>query len=190
MKGMRRMEHLLDRLAQEQDTVVSNLRLVMYYRHNTILSMIYNMGTGILRAGGDSRRPMYFLITAAFVNIVLDLLFVAVFHWGVLGAAIGTAAATGTGMLVMNRYFRRRVGLNTPRFWLRIRHLLPAMILPGALAIVIAVFLYPTGYFQIAGIACIFVAVYGVSMWLFGLDRYERHLITDPLQKIVRRFKK
>lgn len=90
MKGMRRMEHLLDRLAQEQDTVVSNLRLVMYYRHNTILSMIYNMGTGILRAVGDSRRPMYFLITAAFVNIVLDLLFVAVFHWGVLGAALAT----------------------------------------------------------------------------------------------------
>lgn len=39
-KGMRQTEHLLDRLAREQDTVVSNLRLVMYYRHNTILKLI------------------------------------------------------------------------------------------------------------------------------------------------------
>lgn len=40
MKGMRRTEHLLDRLAQEQDTVVSNLRLVTYYRHNAILKLL------------------------------------------------------------------------------------------------------------------------------------------------------
>lgn len=67
----------------------STLYLRVYFA-GMIPSMIYNMGTGILRAVGDSRRPMYFLITAAFVNIVLDLLFVAVFHWGVLGAALAT----------------------------------------------------------------------------------------------------
>lgn len=146
------------------------------------------LGYDIVRAKNMHKFSSLVSLAIALANAVLSI--PLCMQWGVLGAAIGTAAATGTGMLVMNRYFRRRVGLNTPRFWLRIRHLLPAMILPGALAIVIAVFLYPTGYFQIAGIACIFVAVYGVSMWLFGLDRYERHLITDPLQKIVRRFKK
>ena len=67
----------------------STLYLRVYFA-GMIPSMIYNMGTGILRAVGDSRRPMYFLITAAFVNIVLDLVFVAVFHWGVLGAALAT----------------------------------------------------------------------------------------------------
>ena len=146
------------------------------------------LGYDIVRAKNMHKFSSLVSLAIALANAVLSI--PLCMQWGVLGAAIGTAAATGTGMLVMNRYFHRRVGLNTPRFWLRIRHLLPAMILPGALAIVIAVFLYPSGYFQIAGIACIFVAVYGVSMWLFGLDRYERHLITDPLQKIVRRFKK
>ena len=38
---MRRTEHLLDKLAREQDTVVSNLRLVTYYRHNTILQLLW-----------------------------------------------------------------------------------------------------------------------------------------------------
>ena len=52
--------------------------------------MLYNLGSGILRAVGDSRRPLYFLIFSAAVNTGLDLLFVAVFHWGIAGAAIAT----------------------------------------------------------------------------------------------------
>ena len=55
--------------------------------------MLYNLGSGILRAVGDSRRPLYFLIFSAAVNTVLDLLFVAVFHWGIAGAAIATVIA-------------------------------------------------------------------------------------------------
>lgn len=55
-----------------------------------IPQFIYNMGTNILRAVGDSKRPLYFLIIASVVNIVLDVLFVAGFHWGVAGAAIAT----------------------------------------------------------------------------------------------------
>ncbi len=53
-------------------------------------NLIYNIGSGILRAIGDSKRPLYFLIVSCFVNIVLDLLFVVVFHMGVAGAAWAT----------------------------------------------------------------------------------------------------
>ncbi|MDD6032444.1 MAG: MATE family efflux transporter, partial [Oscillospiraceae bacterium] len=52
--------------------------------------MIYNMGAGILRAVGDSRRPLYFLIFSACTNTVLDLLFVAVLRWGIAGVAWAT----------------------------------------------------------------------------------------------------
>ena len=52
--------------------------------------MLYNMGTNILRAVGDSKRPVYFLVLASLVNIALDLLFVAVLGWGVAGAAAAT----------------------------------------------------------------------------------------------------
>ena len=48
------------------------------------------MGAGILRAIGDSKRPLYYLIICCFANIGLDLLFVAVFHMGVAGAALAT----------------------------------------------------------------------------------------------------
>ncbi|MEG2604864.1 MAG: MATE family efflux transporter [Clostridia bacterium] len=52
--------------------------------------LIYNMGSGILRAVGDSRHPLYFLCFSALTNIVLDLLFVVQFHWGVAGVAYAT----------------------------------------------------------------------------------------------------
>ena len=55
-----------------------------------IPNVIYNMGTGVLRAVGDSKRPLFFLIAASLCNIVLDLVLVLVFHMWVLGVAIAT----------------------------------------------------------------------------------------------------
>jgi putative MATE family efflux protein len=55
--------------------------------------MLYNMGAGILRAVGDSRRPLYFLIVSALTNTALDLVFVACFGWGIAGVAIATVIA-------------------------------------------------------------------------------------------------
>ena len=60
------------------------------YFSGAIASMVYNMGAGILRAMGDSKRPTLFLIVTCFVNIVADLFFVVVLKMGVAGAAIAT----------------------------------------------------------------------------------------------------
>ena len=55
-----------------------------------IASMIYNMGAGILRAMGDSKRPMIFLVITCFVNIFLDIFCIVVLKLGVAGAALAT----------------------------------------------------------------------------------------------------
>ena len=55
-----------------------------------IPNLIYNMGAGILRAVGDSKRPLYFLIGSCMVNILLDIILVAGLRMGVAGAAIAT----------------------------------------------------------------------------------------------------
>ncbi|MBQ9911000.1 MAG: MATE family efflux transporter [Lachnospiraceae bacterium] len=54
------------------------------------VAFLFHMGSGILRALGDSKRPLYYLIVCCFVNIALDLLFVALLKLGVVGAAIAT----------------------------------------------------------------------------------------------------
>ena len=63
--------------------------------------MIYNIGSGILRAVGDSKRPFYFLVVSAVLNTVLDLLFVLVFHMGVAGVALATIIAQGVSAVLV-----------------------------------------------------------------------------------------
>lgn len=63
--------------------------------------MIYNMGSGILRALGDSRRPFIFLVVSAVLNTVLDLVFVLVFKMGVDGVAWATIIAQGVSAVLV-----------------------------------------------------------------------------------------
>ena len=82
------MMRLMGTPAEILDTSAQYLRI---YFLGMIPQMLYNMGTNILRAIGDSKRPLYFLIAASLVNIALDILFIAGFGWGVTGAALATA---------------------------------------------------------------------------------------------------
>lgn len=60
------------------------------YFAGAIFSVVYNIGAGILRAVGDSKHPLIFLCISAVTNVVLNFLFIAIFDWGVAGAAIAT----------------------------------------------------------------------------------------------------
>lgn len=63
--------------------------------------LIYNMGSAILRAVGDSQRPLYFLVFSAIVNTVLDLVFVICFHMGVAGVAYATIIAQAASAVLV-----------------------------------------------------------------------------------------
>ena len=66
------------------------IRIIFF---GTIPNLIYNVGAGILRAIGDSRRPLYFLITSVVINIILDLFFIVQLELGISGAAWATIIA-------------------------------------------------------------------------------------------------
>lgn len=65
------------------------LYLRIYFAGGIGIAM-YNACMGIFQAVGDSKHPLYYLITAAILNTVLDILFVAVFNFGIAGAAVAT----------------------------------------------------------------------------------------------------
>lgn len=69
------------------------LLYIRIYFCGAVASMLYNMGAGILRAMGDSRKPTVFLVIACVVNIIMDILCVVVLKMGVAGAAIATVAS-------------------------------------------------------------------------------------------------
>ncbi len=67
----------------------------------------YNVGTGILRAVGDSIRPFCYLAVASVLNVVLDIVFVAIFHWGIAGVAWATVISQSiSALLVVARLVR------------------------------------------------------------------------------------
>lgn len=69
---------------------------VLYFRiffAGIASTVMYNIGSGIFRAVGDSKRPLYYLIISTIINVILDLIFIAVFKWGIAGAAIATVIA-------------------------------------------------------------------------------------------------
>lgn len=70
-------------------------------------NMIYNLLASVIRALGDSKTPFYFLVLASILNIILDLLFVIVFHMGVGGAALATAVAQTISIIVCVVYMKR-----------------------------------------------------------------------------------
>ena len=65
-----------------------------------VAQALYNYLASVLRALGDSKRPLYFLVIAAFLNIVLDLVFVISFGWGVAGVAVATLIAQGVSAVI------------------------------------------------------------------------------------------
>lgn len=72
------------------DVMGHSMIYLRIYFIGTVANLLYNMGAGILRAVGDSKRPLYFLIISCFINIALDLFFVAYLKIGVAGAALAT----------------------------------------------------------------------------------------------------
>lgn len=73
-----------------ESTMEQAIIYLRIYFLGIIGNLIYNMGAGILRAVGDSKRPLFFLIASCFTNIVLDIVLVVFFRMGVMGAAIAT----------------------------------------------------------------------------------------------------
>ena len=93
--GMLRLTKMPDNVMPEATTY-----LRIYFSGVTGL-LFYNMGSAILRSVGDSKRPFYFLVVAALLNTVLDLLFVIVFKMGVAGVAWATIIAQGCSAVLV-----------------------------------------------------------------------------------------
>ena len=90
-----------------QDSVIY-LRI---YFAGIIFVFLYNMGSSILRAVGDSKRPLYYLIACCLLNIILDVLFVVAFHMGVLGVAVATLISQAFSALLVTRKLLRSEGM-------------------------------------------------------------------------------
>ena len=93
------------------DVLPQSIAYFRFYFLGALFTVMYNIFVGILHALGDSKHPLYYLIISTLVNVVLDLLFVGVFRWGVGSAAMATTLSQGLSAVLCCIHL---MGLNGP----------------------------------------------------------------------------
>lgn len=93
---------LLTMMGTPVDVIDHSVLYMRIYFLGMPLQMLYNFGSSILKAVGDTKRPLYYLLLAGVINVLLNLLFVIVFHMGVAGVALATVLSqiVSTGLVV------------------------------------------------------------------------------------------
>lgn len=98
------------RMIQTPENIFADGALYLrIYIGGFVFLFLYNVATGMFNSLGDSKTPLYFLIGSSVGNIILDIIFVAVFHWGVAGVAWATFIAQGIACMLALITFRGRV---------------------------------------------------------------------------------
>ncbi len=103
------------------EVLPQSIEYFRYYFCGALFTVMYNIFVGILHAVGDSKHPLYYLIFSTFLNIALDMLFVAVLGFGVGSAAIATTLSQGVSALLCLLHMLRvdapyRVSMRKIRF--------------------------------------------------------------------------
>lgn len=110
----RPMMHMLN---TPDDVFDDGALYLMIYIAGFVFLFLYNISTGIFNSLGDSKTPLWFLIVSSIGNVLLDLLFVAVFKWGVAGVAWATFIAQGTACVLSMLVLKARLKtIETPQY--------------------------------------------------------------------------
>lgn len=86
---------LLELMGTPEDVINLSVLYMRIYFAGMPAFMFYNFGAALLRAVGDTKRPLYFLTLAGIINVIFNLIFVIVFHMGVAGVALATIISEG-----------------------------------------------------------------------------------------------
>lgn len=108
------MKPLLHVMRTPGDIFADAYAYIMVICAGIFAQMLYNLLASVLRAIGNSRVPLYFLVLSALLNIVLDMVFIIVFGMGAAGAAYATVAAQGVAGILCLVYIAKKV----PVLWL------------------------------------------------------------------------
>ena len=92
--------HILGWMGTDPEVLPDAIAYFRYYFMGILSVVLYNACKSIMNALGDSRRPLYYLLLSSLTNIVLDVLFIGVFHWGVWSAAFATTISQTISMVL------------------------------------------------------------------------------------------
>ena len=109
------MPRLLAMMNTPEDIFDDALKYINIICGGTIAIMFYNLFAAFLRAIGNSKMPLFFLVFASVLNVFLDLLFIIVFRMGVSGAALATVLAQGISAFLCAVYIYAKIEVLRPK---------------------------------------------------------------------------
>lgn len=145
--------------------------------------LIQTLGVEIQRAKNKHRVRSVVYAGIALVNICISVVFIK--RWGCVGAVAGTTISLVAGeILFMNWYYHKKIGLDILAFWKEIGKLLPAVGLVCLFGVAYTHFVQVSGWAMLLLSVVVYTVVYGVIMWLAGLNTYEKQLVGNILRKL------
>ncbi len=147
------------------------------------IPLIQNLGIEIQRARNMHRFRSWVYLFIALGNIAITIPLVK--YYGGIGAALGTALALVIGnIFIMNWYYHARVKLNMFFFWKQISRTFPGLIIPFIAGVLMVMYLDLFNFKQFLISGLLYVLVFACSMWLLGMNPYEKELVRKPLLRI------
>lgn len=148
--------------------------------------LIQNLGIEIQRAMNKHAVRSIVYAAIAVVNVTITLILVP--RYSGLGAAIGTAVALLLGnVLFMNIYYHKCLKINIVGFWKKMARLLPSLIPPAILGIVLMNYFKPKSVPDFLMQVILYTLLYCMSLYLFGLEKEEKHRIKSYVFRFVKR---
>ena len=98
---------ILSLMNTPEELITDSILYLRIYFGGIFFVFIYNTGSGLLRALGDSKRPLYSLVVCCFINIVLDLVLILIFDMGIAGAAVATVISQAISALLVTWFLIR-----------------------------------------------------------------------------------
>lgn len=150
------------------------------------IPLIQNVGIEIQRAKNKHQfRSIVYLIMAV-MNLVLSIFLCQ--KYGAIGSAVGTAISLVIANgIIMNIYYQKELKIEIVVFWKNILKMSIGLVVPIIIGILIMRFISISSIWVLLGLIIGYTMIYCASMWLLGLNRYEKELICKPLRKIFKR---
>ena len=147
------------------------------------IALIQNIGIEIQRAQDKHKFRALVYLCMAIVNIGLSVVLCQ--KYGPVGSAVGTAISLVIANgFIMNIYYHLQCSIDVVRFWFNIGRLSLGLIVPVLFGCVIVNHLVLSNIWVYLGAIVLYISVYGLSMYFFGINRYEKLLIRDFLGRI------
>ena len=148
------------------------------------IPLIQNIGLSILQAKNLYKYRTIIFFGIAILNVAMSIPLTKMY--GGIGTAIGTAVSLILGQgIILNIYYHKKVGVNMIEFWKNILRMSIPIVFVVLFGIGLNMLIVSDSILILVAKIVLYTAIYGLLMWFFGMNNYEKDLIRKPVNKIL-----